>query len=185
MGVNHWFIGLMIAFILVGVAMVLIILMQRPHGGGLAAAFGGAGAGGGDSVFGGRVGDALTWATIIAFVLFLGLALGLNVVSPSASIPRGACCLPDGTCEELTESVCLSSNGTWQGAGSDCATAGCPPAEDSAEAILPEDGGEAPVDTGAGEPAGTEPADEAPAGEPEAPGEEPDNTEPPAGGSGE
>ena len=179
MGINYWFIGLMIAFILVGVSMVLIILMQRPHGGGLAAAFGGAGAGGGDSVFGGRVGDALTWATVIAFVLFLGLALGLNVVSPSAAAPRGACCLPDGSCEDLTERFCLDASGTWQGADSDCATEVCPPAVDSAEAILPE--GESDVPEGsAAEPTGGEPAEE-PAADPE----EADNTEPPAGGSPE
>lgn len=175
MGVNQWFIGLMIAFILVGVAMVLIILMQRPHGGGLAAAFGGAGAGGGDSVFGGRVGDALTWATIIAFVLFLGLALGLNVVSPSKSAPRGACCLPDGTCEELTERVCLNSDGTWQGAGTDCESTDCPPAPEAME--VP------PDEAGTGAPEGTGPTE--PAGEPEPDQEETENTEPPAGGSPE
>jgi preprotein translocase subunit SecG len=66
-------------FILVSVVMILIILAQRSQGGGLAGAFGGAG-GGTDTVFGGRVGDALTWATVVAFALYLLLAVSLNKV---------------------------------------------------------------------------------------------------------
>ncbi|MBT4530127.1 MAG: hypothetical protein HOC27_02890, partial [Phycisphaerae bacterium] len=53
---------------------------QRPQGGGLASAFGGAGGGGTETVFGGRVGDALTVMTVVAFVLFLGIAVSLNLV---------------------------------------------------------------------------------------------------------
>ena len=64
--------------------MILIILVQRPQGGGLASAFGGAGGGGTDTVFGGRVGDALTIMTVVAFILFLGLAVALNLVDSSA-----------------------------------------------------------------------------------------------------
>ncbi|MHC4991385.1 MAG: preprotein translocase subunit SecG [Planctomycetota bacterium] len=74
-----WFTILTIIFILVSAAMVLIILVQRPQGGGLAGAFGGAG-GGTDTVFGGRVGDALTVMTVIAFVAYLSLAVGLNLM---------------------------------------------------------------------------------------------------------
>jgi len=76
---NQSFLYLTIGLIVISIAMVLIILVQRPHGGGLASAFGGAG-GGNDTVFGGRVGDALTVMTVIAFVLFLGLAVALNLV---------------------------------------------------------------------------------------------------------
>lgn len=79
---------LTVVFIVVSAAMVLIILVQRPQGGGLAGAFGGAGGGGTDTVFGGRVGDALTIATVIAFVVWLGLAVGLNEVeSAKANTP--------------------------------------------------------------------------------------------------
>ena len=67
-----------IVFVIVSGALVLIILVQRPQGGGLAGAFGGAGGGGTDTVFGGRVGDALTWATVIAFSVYLLLAIGLT-----------------------------------------------------------------------------------------------------------
>ncbi len=72
------YLTLTILFIVVAVAMILIILVQRPAGGGLAGAFGGAGGGGTEGVFGGRVGDALTVMTVIAFTVYLVLALILN-----------------------------------------------------------------------------------------------------------
>ncbi len=72
------YLTLTILFIVVAVAMILIILVQRPAGGGLAGAFGGAGGGGTEGVFGGRVGDALTVMTVIAFGVYLVLALVLN-----------------------------------------------------------------------------------------------------------
>ena len=75
---NQTFLYLTIGLIVISVAMVLIILVQRPQGGGLASAFGGGG--GNDTVFGGRVGDALTVMTVITFILFLGFAVALNLV---------------------------------------------------------------------------------------------------------
>lgn len=72
------YLTLTILFIVVAVAMILIILVQRPAGGGLAGAFGGAGGGGTEGVFGGRVGDALTVMTVVAFTVYLILALVLN-----------------------------------------------------------------------------------------------------------
>ncbi len=72
------FLILTILFIVASVAMVLIILVQRPQGGGLAGAFGGAGGGGTEGVFGGRVGDALTVMTVCGFAIYLVLAIVLN-----------------------------------------------------------------------------------------------------------
>lgn len=72
------YLTLTVIFIVVAVAMILIILVQRPAGGGLAGAFGGAGGGGTEGVFGGRVGDALTVMTVVAFAVYLTLALVLN-----------------------------------------------------------------------------------------------------------
>ena len=66
-------------FMVVSTVMILVILMQRPKGGGLSAAFGGSSAGSADSLLGGRVGDTLTWVTVVAFVLYLGLAISLNM----------------------------------------------------------------------------------------------------------
>ncbi len=75
-----WFVIVTILFMLVALGMVLIILVQRPQGGGLAGAFGGAGGSSTDTVFGGRVGDALTVATVVAFALYLSLAIALNIL---------------------------------------------------------------------------------------------------------
>jgi preprotein translocase subunit SecG len=86
---NQTFLYLTIGLIVISVAMILIILVQRPQGGGLASAFGGGG-GGNDTVFGGRVGDALTIMTVVAFVLFLGLAVALNLVESKGELPAQA-----------------------------------------------------------------------------------------------
>lgn len=73
-----WYVTLMaIAFVLVCVFMVLVILIQRPRGGGLAGAFGGGG-GSSEAAFGAKTGDVLTWFTVSCFVLFLALAMGLT-----------------------------------------------------------------------------------------------------------
>ena len=69
-----------IVFIVASVVLVLIVLAQRPQGGGLASAFGGAGGGGTDTAFGGRTGDVLTVSTIAAFVIYLLIAVGLNIL---------------------------------------------------------------------------------------------------------
>jgi preprotein translocase subunit SecG len=63
-------------FVLVSVVMVLGILIQKPKGGGLAAAFGGGG-GGDQAMFGAKVGDVMTWVTVVLFIAFLGLAVAL------------------------------------------------------------------------------------------------------------
>lgn len=91
---NTSFLILTIALIIISVAMILIILIQRPQGGGLASAFGGAGGGGTDTVFGGRVGDALTVMTVVAFVLFLGIAVALNLVDSVTTAPVTAVSQP-------------------------------------------------------------------------------------------
>ncbi|MDG1899298.1 MAG: hypothetical protein P8I74_05480, partial [Phycisphaerales bacterium] len=46
---------------------------------------GGAGGGGTDSVFGGRVGDALTYMTVGAFAIYLVLAISLNLLDSSTA----------------------------------------------------------------------------------------------------
>lgn len=78
---------LTIVFVLVSLALGLIVLVQRPQGGGLSGAFGGGG--GTDTAFGGRTGDALTVATITAFTIYLLVAIGLNITS-NVMISRAA-----------------------------------------------------------------------------------------------
>lgn len=73
-----WLIGILtVLFLIVCVVLILTILIQRPQGGGLSGAFG-SGAGSGQTAFGAKTGDALTWFTIIVFVLFIGFAIVLN-----------------------------------------------------------------------------------------------------------
>ena len=82
-----WFSILTVLFILSSVILVLVILVQRPQGGGLAQAFGGASGGGTDTAFGGRTGDVLTYLTMGAFALYLLVAIGLNVLENQNSTP--------------------------------------------------------------------------------------------------
>ncbi len=72
-----WLVSVMATlFVLTCVFMMLVILIQKPKGGGLSGAFGGAG-GSAQAAFGAKTGDLLTMITIGCFVAFLGLAIGL------------------------------------------------------------------------------------------------------------
>lgn len=76
---NPWATALlMVLFIGVSVLMVLAILIQRPQGGGLAAAFGGSSAGSGQTALGTKTGDALTLFTISVFAAFVIFGIVLN-----------------------------------------------------------------------------------------------------------
>jgi len=65
-------------FLAISIIMVLLVLIQKGRGGGLAGAFGGAG---GKTAFGSKTGDVLTWATSVLFGVFLFLAVCVNWVS--------------------------------------------------------------------------------------------------------
>ena len=65
-----------VLFILVCLFLILLILIQKGRGGGLASAFGGAG---GNTAFGSKTGDVLTWATSVVFGVFVVLAVALNL----------------------------------------------------------------------------------------------------------
>ena len=75
---NFFFYTLMTLFIFVSLLMIMIVLIQKGRGGGLASAFGGAG---GNTAFGSKTGDVLTWATSIIFGVFLLLAIILNLMA--------------------------------------------------------------------------------------------------------
>jgi preprotein translocase subunit SecG len=81
---NFIFFTLMAIFGFVCLFMILLVLIQKGRGGGLASAFGG---GGGNTAFGSKTGDVLTWATSIVFGIFLVLAVTLNLMANSASRP--------------------------------------------------------------------------------------------------
>ena len=61
-----------VLFIITCVLLVLIVLLQKGRGGGLGAALGGAGS----AAFGTKVGDMMTWVTIVLTSMFLLLAIG-------------------------------------------------------------------------------------------------------------
>lgn len=63
--------GSMSLLIFVGILLMIIILLQRGRGGGLAGAFGGAG---GQSAFGTRAGDVFTKITAVMAILWVFLA---------------------------------------------------------------------------------------------------------------
>lgn len=65
------------SFVLVCLFMLLVILIQKPRGGGLSGAFGGAG-GSAQAAFGAKTGDVLTWFTVVCFAFFLLLSMGLQ-----------------------------------------------------------------------------------------------------------
>ncbi len=79
-------IALGILFFLVAAFMILVVLIQKPKGGGLAGAFGGGGGGGQQAMFGAKVGDVLTWVTVVIFALFLLLAVALVFTGRSDAV---------------------------------------------------------------------------------------------------
>jgi preprotein translocase subunit SecG len=68
----------MILFLFICGFLILLVLIQKGRGGGLSSAFGGAG---GNTAFGAKTGDVLTWATSVVFAIFIILAMVLNVVA--------------------------------------------------------------------------------------------------------
>jgi preprotein translocase subunit SecG len=79
-----WFAGILnVLILLVGLFLILLILIQRGKGGGLAGAFGGAG---GSSAFGSRAGDTFTRITItVAGIWVLLIMLMVKIVQPPIS----------------------------------------------------------------------------------------------------
>jgi preprotein translocase subunit SecG len=71
-------------FVLTCILLIGIILLQKGRGGGLSGAFGGAG--GGQSAFGAKTGDVLTWATVALASFFLIMAIVMNFVFRPARV---------------------------------------------------------------------------------------------------
>jgi preprotein translocase subunit SecG len=77
-----------VGFLFVSLTMIMIVLIQKPQGGGLSGAFGSSSDGGsGQTAFGAKTGDVLTTMTIAIFVVFLLTAAGLNyLIRPPATV---------------------------------------------------------------------------------------------------
>ncbi|HEX4055501.1 MAG TPA: preprotein translocase subunit SecG [Tepidisphaeraceae bacterium] len=69
---------MMTLFMFLCLIMILLVLIQKGRGGGLSSAFGGSG---GNTAFGAKTGDVLTWATSIVFALFVIMAAVLNLLA--------------------------------------------------------------------------------------------------------
>lgn len=81
LGVSFWAHLLNVVVIFLGLLLILIVLIQRGKGGGLAGAFGAAG---GSSAFGSRAGDAFTKITIyLAAFWALTIVIQAKVVNAS------------------------------------------------------------------------------------------------------
>jgi len=73
-------------FAVISCFLILLVLIQKGRGGGLASAFGGGG--GGNTAFGSKTGDVLTWATSIVFGVFLLLAIGTDLLAERRHMAR-------------------------------------------------------------------------------------------------
>lgn len=87
-------------FGVLAILLMIVILLQRGKGVGLAGAFGGTG---GATAFGAKTGDILTWVTIVGAVMLLTLTVVLNFVfqetGPGLSQPVAPLAPPPGPVE--------------------------------------------------------------------------------------
>ena len=77
----------MVLFLIVCVILTMLILIQKGRGGGLSGAFGGAG---GNTAFGSKTGDVLTWATSVGFGVFIAIAIAMNLFADQIGHPPTA-----------------------------------------------------------------------------------------------
>lgn len=80
-----WIPGMLnMVLLLTGLFMILLVLIQRGKGGGLAGAFGGSG---GSSAFGSRAGDTFTKVTVgVAMVWFVLVMFLIKVTQPTTPL---------------------------------------------------------------------------------------------------
>jgi preprotein translocase subunit SecG len=87
MTLGQWLLAALLIFVCV--FLMIVILLQRGRGGGLAGAFGGAG---GSAAFGAKTGDVFTWITVVVAAVFVLLAVVANFafdqsLSPTREAP--------------------------------------------------------------------------------------------------
>jgi preprotein translocase subunit SecG len=85
-GIRSWLPSVLnIVLLLIGLFLILLVLIQKGKGGGLAGAFGGSG---GSSAFGSRAGDTFTRVTIyVAAVWILLIMMLIKLVQPTTASP--------------------------------------------------------------------------------------------------
>ena len=134
-----------ISLTLTAIFLILLILVQRGRGGGLAGAFGGMG---GQSAFGTKAGDAFTKVTIIASIFWLLLCvasvkfLGSNdgAFGSSAPVPPASGAAAGGavTDDAVTDDA-VTDDAVTDDAAADDAPVGETPAETPSETPAPSD----------------------------------------------
>jgi preprotein translocase subunit SecG len=93
MGIWQWLLALVMIFTCL--LLMVVILLQRGRGGGLAGAFGGAG---GSSAFGAKTGDVFTWITVVVAGVFILLSIaGTFVFDQSRTAAPRAVAVSEGT----------------------------------------------------------------------------------------
>lgn len=151
---------LQILLLLAGLFLMMIILLQRGRGGGLAGAFGGAG---GQSAFGTKAGDVFTWITVVTATVWVLLA-GIGGCAMRSAATSFESKLPNAIQGE-TSTTNQEEENRSTGAAANTETGGLtvPPAADKDEVTTPKTN--PATETGA--------APETPANPPEAPAEKP------------
>ena len=79
---SQWLLGALITFVCF--LLIIVILLQKGRGGGMAGAFGGAG---GTSAFGAKTGDVFTWITVIGAGIFVLLTVVGNFAFDVGAVP--------------------------------------------------------------------------------------------------
>ena len=157
-----------ISLTLTAIFLILLILVQRGRGGGLAGAFGGMG---GQSAFGTKAGDAFTKVTIIASVFWLLLCVASVKFLGSNDGAFG------DSAQAIDENATGTTTETGPPAGSSEST-DATQAESTATDFPPADGAPADSAPADGAPADSAPVDSAPVGE--TPAETPSETPAPS-----
>lgn len=91
---TQWLLGALITFVCF--LLMIVILLQKGRGGGMAGAFGGAG---GSSAFGAKTGDVFTWITVIGAGIFVLLTVVGNFAFDQGAVPL----TPTVTADPITE----------------------------------------------------------------------------------
>ncbi len=155
----------LLTFLLVAVSffMILLVLIQRGRGGGLAGAFGGMG---GQSAFGTRAGDVFTKITIglaVAWILMSGF-LGMMMRSQAKQAASSSTRFSEGENVGKAEEEAAKAKADAEKAKADAEKAPAEPAKAEAAPAEPAKAEAAPAEAAPAEPAKTDaPAADAPA----------------------
>jgi len=140
--------------------LILLVLVQRGRGGGLAGALGGAG---GQSAFGAKAGDTFTKITVwVAAIWILLCVVGIKMLRPPVAVAKPANqaapkddnnLLNDGSSDPTTDAADdATDTDAGAAADADADATDTPPSTDDADAATPPEGATTDI----------EPADDAP-----------------------